>query len=485
MTIVPCRSARSTTIEPDRTDELADFAVLMARSSLGTPEALDNQRFDQELRERREALDDETPTIDGHRLFSIAQHLQMLKLYGSAELTYRMAAAKGSTAAAIALADLLYRDGCVEEARRWYDQAWQQRDGRAGLRIAVEKWAPDQTGEAEEILDSVIATWRHEPGAHAHITGTELLVRQGNVQAALLAGWCATGDDGLARAIMFRVARATMEHLEVQYERIDPPSGGVPAPPAEWDEFPPGSPLRWRPPGSPATYRLRTRWRSDAAPSFVSETIRSEILFVVANACFNAGGLIDWAPHRGSDFHPVGDRNSMTVRGFFDRVSRQCPPVDREVAVSLAELAEVDVGLRIARSVALGVEEMPRQVAEKRVLGPRKAQIITRVRELADSGRVINFDNDTAPVARRVGSDVERTRTVLAKVREQYGETVRSMSDGHIQHLCAVRGPGNTLSLIDHLVRMSDGSQPKLRELIQTVVGHLDVLLLFRASQPL
>jgi hypothetical protein len=220
----------------------------------------------------------------------------------------------------------------------------------------------------------------------------------------------------------------------------------------------------------------------------VPEAIRSEILFVVANACFSAGGLINWGTCPVHDFRPTEDSNSMTVPGFFDLVSRQCPPVDREVAVSLAELAELDVGIRIMRSLmldAVGVKELLKQVAEKRILGARKEQIITRVRELADSGRVISFDNRTAPAARRVGPNVQHTRNVLAKVREKYGESVRSMSDGHIQHLCAVRGSRNTFDLIDHVVRMSGGNEAKLRELIQTVLGYLDVLLLFRASRPL
>jgi hypothetical protein len=484
MTRITCRGARSEDVDAHRADQLADFAELVARSSLGTDESLDNQRVGQELRERQETPD--PAGIDGDRLFAVARRLQAHALYGPAEMTYRMAATRGSTAAAAALANLLDRDGRIEEARHWYEQAWQQRDGKAGLRIAVEKWAPDRTDESERILDSVIAAWRHEPAEH--ITGAELLVRKGNVREALLTDWRHTGDDGLARAIMFRVARAAMEHLEVAYERIGAPGKAAPATPPEWDEFPPGSPLRWRPPGSPATYRLRTRWRSDAAPGFVPEAIRSEILFMVANACFCAGGLIDWAPRRGHDFHPVGDRHSMTVGGFFDLVSRQCTPVDREVAVSLAELAEVDVGIRIVRLLVLGsvgVHEVPRQVAEKRVLGPRKEKIITRVRELADTGRVLSLDNHNAPVARRVGSDVARTRSVLAQVRQRYGESVRSMSDGHIQYLCAVRGSRNTFRLIDHVVRMSDGSETKLRELLQTVLGYLDVLLLFRTGQPL
>jgi hypothetical protein len=489
MTIVTCSSVPSEDTDPDRADELAEFAALVARSSLGTPEALDNQRLGQDLREQHESRNVETPAIDAERLFAVAQHLQALELYGSAELTYRTAAAKGSTTAAAALADLLDRDGRVEEARGWYEQAWRQRDGKAGLRIAVEMWAPGRTDEAEKILDSVIADHQHEPNAHpGDITGAKLLVRDGNVRDALRAGWRHTGDDGFARAIMFRLARATMEALEVQYERIDPPPDRTSATPLEWDEFPPGSPLRWRPPGSPATYRLRARWRRDAVPSFVPEVIRSEILFVVANACFSAGGLINWGTYRVQDFLPTEDRHSMTVPRFFELVSRQCPPVDREVAGSLAELAELDVGIRIMRSLvldAVGVKELLRQVAEKRVLGPRKEQVITRVRELADSGRIISLDNRTAPVARRVGSDVQQTRTVLAQVRQKYGETVRSMSDGHIQHLCAVRGPQNTFNLIDHVVRMSGGNESKLRELIQTVLGYLDVLLLFRASQPL
>jgi hypothetical protein len=287
---------------------------------------------------------------------------------------------------------------------------------------------------------------------------------------------------------MFRLGRAAMEHLDVRYERIEPPSGVAPSTPSEWDDFPPGSPLRWRPPGSPVTYLLRTRWRSDTAPNFVPETIRSEIQFVVANACFSAGGLINWGPYQVREFLPEKDGHSMTVPKFFDMVSQQSPPVDREVAVSLAELAELDVGIRIMRSLMLdaaGVQGLLRQVAEKRVLGPRKEQIITRVRELADSGRLLNLDNRTAPAARRASPDVQRTRTVLAHVRQKYGETVRSMSDGHIQHLCAVRGSRNTVDLIDHVVRMSGGNEAKLRELTQTVLSYLDVLLLFRASRPL
>lgn len=489
MTIVPHRDADSNDIDPDRVDELARFAELVARSSLGTPEALDNQRLGQELRERLEPVDNDPPAIDPARLFAVGQHLQARGLYGPAELTYRTAATQHSTDAAAALADLLERDGRVEEARRWYEQAWQQHDGKAGLRIAVERWAPGRTDAAEEILDSVIADHsRNAPDTHlGDIRGTELLVREGDVRAALLAGWHHTGNDRLARAIVIRLARATMEHLEVHYERIDLQSPARAVPP-EWDEFPPGSPLWWRPPGWPVTYRLRVRWQCDAAPSFVPKVIRTEILFVVANACFSAGGLISWDRRQVEDFIPVEDRHSMTVPQFFDRVSRQCPPVDREVAVSLAELAEVDVGIQILRSVVLGsvgVKEMPRQVAEKRVIGPRKEQIITRVRALTDSARLIRLDNRTTPVARRTRSDVARTRVVLAQVRQQYGDNVRSMSDEHIQHLCAVRGRRNTLNLIDHVVRMSGGNEAKLRELIQTVLGYLDVLLLFRTGRRL
>ncbi len=101
----------------NRIDELAEFAVLVARSSLGTPEALDNQRLGQALRERHEAPDAETPAIDPDRLFTVAQHLQALGLHGSAELTYGTAAKQGSTAAAAALANLLDRDSCVQEER--------------------------------------------------------------------------------------------------------------------------------------------------------------------------------------------------------------------------------------------------------------------------------------------------------------------------------------------------------------------------------
>jgi hypothetical protein len=485
MTIVTGSGALPDGIEPDRADELEEFAVLMAQSSLGTPESLDSQRLGQELCERYETPDAETPAIDENRLFAVARHLETLELYGPAELTYRTAATQGSTDAAAALADLLDRDGRVEEARRWYEQAWQQGNGKAGLRVAVEKWAPDRTDEAEKILDSV----QHDPDAHpGEINGAALLVREGNVRDALLEGWRHTGDDGLARTIMFRLGRAALEHLEVQYERVDPTSRAEPANPSKWDESPPRSPLRWRPPGSSVTYILRTKWRSDAAPGFVPEAIRSEIQFVVADACFSAGGLINWGTYRVHEFLPAEDRHSMTVSAFFDLVSRQSPPVDREIAVSLAELAELDVGIRIMRSLmldAVGVKELLMQVAEKRVLGPRKEQVITRMRELANSAPLISLDNHTAPAARRIGSDVQRTRLVLAQVRQKHGKILRSMSDGHIQHLCAVRGSQNTFNLIEHVVRMSEGNEAKLRELIQTLLGYLDVLLLFRANQPL
>ena len=481
MTMSARGGASSRSSEPSGPDALAEFAVLVARSSLGTQEALDSRRHGQELRERDEASDVHAPAIPPDAMFAAAQHLQALEFHDSAELAYRTAATSGSTAAAVALADLLDHHGRVEEARLWTERAWQRGDGRAGLRIAVEKWIAGRNDEAEEVLDKVVADRQHE--LTADVTGAELLVREGKVRDALLVGW---QPAGLARAVVYRLAATTLQNLEVQYERIDPSSRGAAlVTPSEWDDFPPGSPLWWRPPGSPVIYRLRARWREGTAPSFVPEAVRSEILFVVANACFSAGGLIDWGKR---ELLPTEDRHSMTVPRFFDEVSRQCPPVDREVAASLAELAEVDVGIRITRSFlseARGVKGLPGQVAEKTVLGRRREQIITRVRRLADTGRLLSLDNSTAPVARRVGFDVQSTRTVLAQVREEHGRKVRSISDRHIQHLCAVRGSRNTTKLFAHVVRLSGGDESEFRDLIQTVLGYLDVLLLFRTSQPL
>jgi hypothetical protein len=97
MTTCRYRSAQPRGIEANRVDELAEFAVLVALSPLGTPAALESQRLGRELCERHDALDAEIPVIEADRLFAVARHLHALGLHGFAELTYRAAATRDST----------------------------------------------------------------------------------------------------------------------------------------------------------------------------------------------------------------------------------------------------------------------------------------------------------------------------------------------------------------------------------------------------
>lgn len=107
MTAFPYRSARPEDDDVNGVEELAEFAVLVARSSLGAPQSLDNQRLGQELCERYEVLDAGLPALEGDRLFAVARHLHTLGLHGFAELTFRDAARRGSAPAAAVLAGLL------------------------------------------------------------------------------------------------------------------------------------------------------------------------------------------------------------------------------------------------------------------------------------------------------------------------------------------------------------------------------------------
>ena len=109
MTVVSRHHMPSEDTSPSRAERLAAFAAVVARSSLGTPEALDDQQLGREVRKRYEPPNADGLAIGADLMLAVGQHLQGLALDGAAELAYLTAVERGSADAAVALADLLAR----------------------------------------------------------------------------------------------------------------------------------------------------------------------------------------------------------------------------------------------------------------------------------------------------------------------------------------------------------------------------------------
>lgn len=469
------------------TDQLEEFVEVVGRSSLGTRKALANQRLGNELRlafEARTVGQASEPPTGATLMLAVGRHLHDLELHGAAELAYSFAAERGSLPAILTLVDLLDHQGRPGDARRWYEFAVRLHGRRANLPISSVTYDGDRHGTESLVkstppgqLDKYVS--QHSPDAQLwDVVGAILRLRDNKVHA----GRQYMGDEGLTATIILQIARAIMEHVEVQCERTDAPPTSDPA--LGRVSGPSGNPteifLRWRPSKSEVNYWLRVKWRNHIAPNFVPKPIQSEILFLIANACFSAGALVDWA-ECGHNNHPeVGSWHSTGVIQFFEDISRRyTPPHTQEIAASFAELAEADIATRIARSVIVGVpgaKGTRRRTAEAAVIDPHKKQIISRAERLATAGESTDLGSYTLAVCGRFRS--EQARSVLTDIRQRYGETVRSVLDGQVQLMCMVRGPQNTASLIDHAVRLSEGSDAKLRELFRTVLSYMHILSL-------
>jgi hypothetical protein len=510
-TVQATPDAGRATTDLSEADRLAEFAGVVARSSLGTPEALAHKRLGAEMRRRFEArvlVDTPNPPSGDDLMLAVGRHLQHLELCGAAELAYQCAAERGSMPAIAELAGLLDRQGRTEEAQSWYQFARRLHGTRMGDRATIDEWGRGCSDDTVPAFAAAVAGCdednqqdraslvkstqqvrldkylrRHDPDAQLWDIIAMLLVRHSNVRDAVGAGWHGD-DDGLTTAIMLQIARAIMEQVEVQCERTDAPPLWDPAHGHEPEQsgVPLGFLLRWRPSMSGVTYWLRVKWRNHAAPSFIPKSIRSEILFVIANACFSAGALVDWAACGHQEHSEIGSWHSMGVLRFFEDISsRYTPPHTKEIAASFAELAEVDIAARIRSSVLVGLSgrgDVRGKRGGVRVIEPRKEQIISRVRRLAGAGEPIAPGSSPPVTAGRLGD--EQTMVAVTDIRQRYGERVRFVRDPHIRLMCAVRGRQNTADLIDHAVRLSGGSQAKLRELIRTVLSYMDILTLVR-----
>jgi hypothetical protein len=432
-----------------------EFADVVARSSLGTPKAVGNQRLGHEMRlrlESRAAATSDPPTEEAV-ILAVGHRLRAGELYGAAELAYVFAAERGWLPAIRTLIELLDRQGRTQEAQRWSE---------FGLRL--QSGGPDRPSPARTIPMKQLNQYlpQHRPDAQLwEVIGAILPVRDGARRA---------GDDDLTAKIIFQIARAIMEHVEVQCERtiarpsLDPALGRT-----STNATSQGMLLRWRPSKLEGHYWMRVKWRNHLAPNFVPKPVQNEILFVVANACFSAGALVNWGERGHQSHQELGSWHSMGAIQFFEDISSQyTPPRTKAIAASFADLAEADIAARIASSaVVSGTTGTRRKLSDVGVIDPRKDKIIRRVENLVGAG-----STSTAAGPARTAQDIG----MVTQIRKQYGETLRTVRDGQIQLMCTVRGSQNAANLIEQVVRLAGGSEAKLRELVRTVLIYMQPL---------